>query len=211
MQKKLLDMIREVMNNTQQVIRCEDQLKLALAWELKKEYEDKANIYLEYAAKNNTNGRRLYYDIVIEVGNEYIPIELKFKTKFVKGHEYTNQAAQNLGRYDFWTDVERIQNFNENTGKEFTKGYAILVTNDAVYSTYDGEGFYYRNFSTKHKREIQAGTSLVWTEDYNPEAVGKNRNKAIKIKNNYLLNWEDLKCLTDKIKFEALILEINHK
>ena len=208
---KLLEMIQKVMRDSKQVIRCEDQLKLALAWELKKFCDDKANIYLEYAAKNTLNGGHLYYDIVTEIGSEYIPIELKFKTKSIKNFEYSNHAAQNLGRYDFWADVERIQNFKANTGKTLMKGYAILVTNDSVYREKSGEGFMYENFSTKDERELHEGETLIWTEKPNHDvfnAVGVKRKRGIAIKNNYTLNWDEIMTLTKKIKFETLILEV---
>ena len=64
----------------------------------------------------------LRIDVLVSKGGEYLPIELKYKTKSVKkriprfGERLSlnvevmkNQGAQDLGKYDFWKDVRRIE------------------------------------------------------------------------------------------------------
>lgn len=87
----------------------------------------------------------LRLDIVVRKGNEYLPIELKYKTRKAKRtilrfneqiqdiEVLKNQGAQDLGMYDFWKDVRRI----ELVRKRFAKvhnGLAVFVTNDAQYT-----------------------------------------------------------------------------
>ena len=93
---------------------------------------------------------RLYLDIVVVKDGMYVPIELKYKTKetdlkierfgelCTEASDDTekdvlkNQGAQNLGRYNFWKDVKRIelvkQKFDAVLG-----GVAVFVTNDTLY------------------------------------------------------------------------------
>lgn len=84
-------------------------------------------------------------DIVLEKDNTYFPIELKYKTKMVKGKTLirfgvpvnnigilTNQQAQNIGRYSFWKDVERLEAI-KNTFNLVDTGFCIFLTNDPYY------------------------------------------------------------------------------
>ena len=64
----------------------------------------------------------LRLDIVVKKDSEYCPVELKYKTKKVErkisrfdeelaGNVVVmkNQGAQDLGMYDFWNDVRRVE------------------------------------------------------------------------------------------------------
>lgn len=88
----------------------------------------------------------LRIDIVVSKGGEWVAIELKYKTKAIRepvvrfgesieGKSYTvvkNHGAQDLGMYDFWKDVRRL----ELVGRRFKAvkgGLALFMTNDATY------------------------------------------------------------------------------
>ena len=88
----------------------------------------------------------LRLDVVVKKDSEYCPVELKSKTKKVERqisrfdetlHEKVvvmkNQGAQDLGMYDFWKDVRRV----ELVRKRFARvkgGLAVFVTNDKSYT-----------------------------------------------------------------------------
>ena len=87
----------------------------------------------------------LRIDVLVRKGDEYLPIELKYKTKTVKkriprfGEQVSfdievmkNQGAQNLGKYDFWKDVRRIEIVRKRF-KAIKNGLAVFVTNDPSY------------------------------------------------------------------------------
>lgn len=92
----------------------------------------------------------LRLDIVVKKGNEYLPVELKYKTKSVskkllrfdeeikdsEGKDsfqvMKNQSAQDLGMYDFWKDVRRIELVRNHFGR-VKAGLAVFVTNDSAY------------------------------------------------------------------------------
>ena len=88
----------------------------------------------------------LRLDIVVKKDGEFCPVELKYKTKKVERkisrfdellHDKVvvmkNQGAQDLGMYDFWKDVRRV----ELVRKRFDRvkgGLAVFVTNDSLYT-----------------------------------------------------------------------------
>lgn len=76
---------------------------------------------------------REYLDIWFEHNGVKYGIELKYKTCQVEGSDYTNQGAQNNGKYHFIRDVLRLENFKRSGVVDV--GYAILMTNDKSYWT----------------------------------------------------------------------------
>ena len=88
----------------------------------------------------------LRLDIVVKKGGEFCPVELKYKTKklerkITRFDEFLddkvvvmkNQGAQDLGMYDFWKDVRRVE-LVRNRFDRVKGGLAVFVTNDALYT-----------------------------------------------------------------------------
>ena len=88
----------------------------------------------------------LRLDIVVKKDGEYCPVELKYKTKKVESQisrfdemlddkvvVMKNQGAQDLGMYDFWKDVRRME-LVRNRFKNVKGGVAVFVTNDQLYT-----------------------------------------------------------------------------
>lgn len=87
----------------------------------------------------------LRLDIVVKKDNQYCPIELKYKTKKVerpimrfdeqldKIIVMKNQGAQDLGMYDFWKDIRRLE-LIRNRFEKVIGGLAVFVTNDIFYT-----------------------------------------------------------------------------
>lgn len=88
----------------------------------------------------------LRLDVVVKKSGEYCLIELKYKTKKVERQitrfdEFLddkvivmkNQGAQDLGIYDFWKDVRRVE-LVRNRFDRVKGGLAVFVTNDALYT-----------------------------------------------------------------------------
>ena len=100
--------------------------------------------YYPWFQTNSDKPQEMYVDIVVSNGEEYVPIELKYKKKGLKGDVelfgqnmgmgiiLKNNQAQDFGRYEFWKDVRRI----ELLVKSFEKvrnGIVLFVTNDVSY------------------------------------------------------------------------------
>ena len=157
---------------------CDLQLQLARYLCDKPNRYDK--VYLEYFVpgevleseikeklfvKDNYKSQNLYIDIVVEKDGEFLPIELKYKTvplnndisclgETVKGlNLLKNHGARDLGAYDFWRDVNRI----ECLVKRFSNvknGIALFLTNDQGYWT----------LPKKHTNPNYANFSMLPTE-----------------------------------------------
>ena len=88
--------------------------------------------------------QEMYVDIVVNDGKEWVPIEVKYKTRglvedgLLFGQPtknlsiLKNQGAQDLGMYGFWKDVRRVEMLCK-TYLTVKNGIAIFVTNDPYY------------------------------------------------------------------------------
>lgn len=88
--------------------------------------------------------QEMYVDIVVNDGKEWVPIEVKYKTRglvedgLLFGQStknlsiLKNQGAQDLGMYGFWKDVRRVEMLCK-TYPTVKNGIAIFVTNDPYY------------------------------------------------------------------------------
>lgn len=88
--------------------------------------------------------QEMYVDIVVNDGKEWVPIEVKYKTRglvedgLLFGQPtknlsiLKNQGAQDLGMYGFWKDVRRVEMLCK-TYPTVKNGIAIFVTNDPYY------------------------------------------------------------------------------
>lgn len=158
----------------------ECDLQLQLARYLSCSYKIHLEYFIPYSAveaqmkskllsEHDYKPQNLYIDIVVEKDGEFLPIELKYKTMPINAEVYRfgeklekveilkNHGARDLGAYDFWRDVSRIEclikRFNN-----VKNGIALFVTNDQGYWTLPkmGTNPNYANFSMKdgaHSRE----------------------------------------------------------
>ena len=110
-----IDAVLKQLKNKRPIFHSEADFQFALAWELQQQYPD-ASLRLEYAPPDD---RQKHIDILMRVGDDIYPIELKYKTAafraVVNGEQYslTDHSAQDLGKYDFVKDICRIEAFRE--------------------------------------------------------------------------------------------------
>lgn len=172
----------------------EADFQLELAWVLK-EQNPEYNVRLEYVPsfdKKTDVFKAMHIDIVLMKDGEFIPIELKYKTKGCEvdfdGEHYalTNQSAQDCGRYLYLKDIERIEHIR-NKLDSFQEGYAIFITNDPNYLKCR-EGSCYTEFS------LVNGTMIIGQKDWiNKEGrkwIEKGYNAPIVLESPYVMNWK---------------------
>ena len=189
-----------------------------------------ANSLDEFKAKNKNERIKLYTDIAIKISeNEYIAIELKYKTEeetyFVNGKNYLtfHQGAYDNGTYDYLCDVKRLEDlvngkyiFNLDKNNVVLKGYAIILTNDKHYCEKRKTISPWYNFSLPNGRTIQG--NLNWSEKGNEvDIIGcdkkcAGRENPLSLSGSYTCKWEDydIGCKVKKpLKF--MIFEIENK
>ena len=178
------------------------QVKLASFLEQTKKY---THIYLEYyvPVKNNKKdvllsdyqwNSEIRMDIVVNYEDSYIPVELKYKTKKVRGCKISrfgefindvdiikNQSAQDIGRYDYWKDVRRIEVVNSHYDK-VVGGIALFLTNDPNYYKEKTRHSSFYNFRLTNDND---GSKMSW--DNNPKI--KETHPDFQLDKTYSPQW----------------------
>ena len=144
----------------------------------------------------------MYVDLVVSEGKEYLPIEIKYKTRGLvadgllfgrREKQMTilkNQGAQDLGMYGFWKDVRRVEMLSK-TYPTVKNGIAIFVTNDPYYcdradKQVDRSVNYY-DFRLIEGRKVSG--KLGWKKK---ESKIANDNPAFKLDGEYTIHWEPI-------------------
>ncbi len=206
MNGNLLGMI-DGLSSLRPIFNMEADFQFALGWEIQKKFPD-WSVRFEHKPTNLND--RIFVDLWIK-GDQTYAIELKYKTRKldvnVKGESFNllDQSAQDIGRYDFLKDVERLENIV--SAHDNVKGYAIILTNDSSYwksPTFETIDAKFRihdgrvvNGELTWDAKATAGTTLT-------------RTKPIKITGTYKLSWKDYSQVssTSYGKFRYLLLEI---
>lgn len=180
--------IMQAIGTLRPVFHSEADFQHAFAWELHRSNPD-FDIRLEVPIRKN--GETIHLDLLARTQSREVAVELKYKTRklnvVVAGEDFalTDQAAQDIGRYDFCKDLARIEAFTGSGENRF--GYAIFLTNDSAYwksPASDAHG--YVQFAMHEGRTISG--ELRWGER---AALGtrRGRESSILISGSYRLSW----------------------
>lgn len=184
-----------------EILFNERDFQMHLATHLKDSghYDD---VDLEYFVPNSLlNGYKdiwdteLRLDILVRKGTEYCPIELKYKTRKIEaslkrfGEQVDNvvvvknQGAQDIGMYDFWKDIKRVEMVMERFSN-VKSGLAVFLTNDKAYKTLSRETSNNREFCMC---EGWNSRSKHWQRE---TSITQSR-KGFDLSKDYYLNWAD--------------------
>ena len=216
--KKVIDKLKA----KKKIFSCEAEFQLEMAIVIKETYGENVTVRLEYAIDsgietsetNPGKHKKMYIDILVKIGNDWFPIELKYKTKGKNGSDYEveyedeeynlkDQGARNLNCYAYWKDIERIEDLRGEKMPYFKEGYAIFLTNDEGYKELPkDENVDYADFSLKENKAIKR--TMSWK---------KTSEDGIELKGDYSTKWDDfLTIINEKdkkeIKFYYLINKI---
>ena len=184
------------------LFHSEADFQHTFAWQLHQQFPD-SRIRLEYPVKLST---RIYVDIWLTTDQLTLAIELKYKTKLFNtthdGEDYMlkMQGAQDLGRYDFLKDVQRLEQIIEQSTKR-TMGFAILLTNDPLYWKSAAKDTIDADFRLDDSREISG--VLSWREDASEGTMHKRQNPIV-LRNRYRPQWQSYH---DSFRYLALALD----
>ena len=156
----------------------------------------------------------LRLDIVVKKDGEYCPVELKYKTKKIERkisrfdevlHDKVvvmkNQGAQDLGMYDFWKDVRRVE-LVRNRFKNVKGGLAVFVTNDPLYTKAS------RPNSNNYLLNMTEGKHSVVKHWQNEDsACAKMKSyKSFEVEKEYSIKWHHRN--VDNIPFHYCVVYI---
>lgn len=167
----------------------EADFQFAFAQEIRKQYPS-AEIWLEYPVDLLDFKKAWHVDIAVFLGDDFIPIELKYKTAggvFESGKQLfvlKKQGAQDQGRYDFIADIYRIEKVVSFTNAKH--GYVIMLTNDHLYwekpsrQTIDQEFRIHTDACIYKKRAWKKGTC---------DGTKRGRAADIELTGTYKIKW----------------------
>ena len=154
----------------------------------------------------------LKLDILLRKGNEFLPVELKYKTKkhskqLTRFNEHLerhvdvlkNQGAQDLGMYDFWKDVRRIEIVRKRF-KAIRNGLAVFVTNDPTYRKAGRDTSNHILFSMT---EGIHGKEKHWLDK---ESTCCKTHPNFEVEKDYSIHWEERKVEGIDINYTLLTI-----
>ena len=218
----LVDIVRAdvfaFLENNEELLFNERDFQMHLAAWLRNSTNDYDDVDVEYYVPkselpNYVWDSELGLDIVVKKDGEYCPVELKYKTKKVERKisrfdelcsdevvVMKNQGAQDLGMYNFWKDVRRIE-LVRNRFKKVKNGLAVFVTNDVSY-TKEGKS------SSNHYLLGMTGdiTRLKYKHWGNPESTCAKTHPNFDVEQTYDIEWHCRK--TDNVEFHYCIVTI---
>ncbi len=169
--------------------------------------------YYPWLEANSNTPQEMYVDLVVGNGEEYVPVELKYKKKELKGDVklfgqnmgsgviLKGDAAMNFGRYGFWKDVRRIEFLTENF-KNVKNGIVLFLTNDESYKMTPRKGSNCVNLAMGDGSDTyQKNENCSWP--FNP--LMKKSYKScpnFKLKKKHGVKWNDYHPLVN-IKFHC--------
>ena len=110
---------KDTMNNlaaTRPIFHSEADFQFALSWEIKSRHPS-AEVRLEWRPHQYLGIDHV--DILVSIASKKIGIELKYKTRALEcmvGNEHyilKNQSAQDIARYDYLTDISRLESLKQ--------------------------------------------------------------------------------------------------
>ena len=154
----------------------------------------------------------LRLDIVVKKEGEYCPVELKYKTRKVErkisrfDEDLTgdvvvmkNQGAQDLGMYDFWKDVRRVE-LVRNRFERVKGGLAVFVTNDNAYTKAS------KTTSNNYLLNMNEGVHSRQKHWANPESTCAKTHPNFEVEREYNIEWRTRDI--DKVEFYYCIVTI---
>lgn len=220
---RLVDLVKDdvsaFLKSNQELLFNERDLQMHLALWLEASDNKYNDVDIEYYVPNSELegygdlwDNELRIDIVVRKETEYVPIELKYKTKGVNRQisrfgiklskevlVVKNQGAQNLGMYGFWKDVKRIELLRQRFDNVHNV-LAIFVTNDEMYVKGSKES------SDNYPMNISEGKHSIHKYWQKLESKLAESDPRFDVETDYSIHWESN--IINNEKFYHTILTI---
>ena len=168
------------------VFHSEDDFKFALGWLLANRLPD-TRIRFE---RPRTAPKRIRVDLEYQEGKANVAVELKYKTRPLSAtiHDepfsLAGHGAEDLGKYDYWRDVERLEHLVAT--RQVDSGTALMLTNDSAYWSASRIGTIVEDFDLSEGR-VASGV-LAWPP-HASTGTTKGRERNITLIGSYRIQW----------------------
>lgn len=200
-----LDEILETLARTRPVFHSEADFQHALAWHWK-ERSPNAVVRLEYRLP--FKDERSYADLWIRDAGQTTHVELKYWTRALTVHvedeafTLADQAAQDISRYDFVKDVERVERAVQSGIAQ--RGFVVALTNDQGYWNPPRPGTVDAAFRLHEGRTLFG--ELAWAEH---AGIGTTatRQRVLNLAREYHCHWSPYSDLgVPRGEFRSLVI-----
>lgn len=220
--------IRDAFDNLEKrIFVSEADFQHALAMKLEQYF--KGRVRLEYPiirpeGVQTTKGKYIYADIVIKDDNKRYVIELKYKTQAIKDMPdvdddgilacelLKNQSAHDFGAYDFWADINRVEQLV--VPNKYEGGVCIFLTNDSNYTKPHPDTIY-SNFSIEDGAHKPGEKKWIATDRCPEQRIAEIQKTRpdLNIEKQYDFKWQDFLTVSDAPakKFQYLYIEVPPK
>lgn len=192
------------------VFHSEADFRFALAWHIAQDTSDAVRLERPFSI----GGANRYLDIWLRTPG--IAIELKYRTRSLltknDGERFSlkDKSAHDQGRYDFIRDIRRIEKIADDRRvadcNEFSRGFAILLTNDPAYWKVGGAGTIDEDFRVHEGRRFTG--RMAWAKRAS-EGTTKKRRDPLTLRDEYELHWRPYsKFPTESEEFRYLAVEV---
>jgi len=190
------------------IFHSEADFQHALAWHWK-ECSPSALVRLEYRLP--LEGERSYADLWVRDADLTTYVELKYWTRALTvqvDHEpftLVNQAAQDISRYDFIKDVERVERVVRSGHAD--RGFVVALTNDQGYWNAPRPGTVDAAFRLHEGRSLVG--ELAWAEH---AGIGTTatRQRVLSLAQEYRCHWQPYSNLgVPRGAFRYLLVEVS--
>lgn len=193
------------------VFHSEAGFQHALAWKIHQHHPNH-QVRLEFKPPHLP--KRIYVDIWVTGQHRTAAIEVKYKTRKLKttiggeAFDLLNQHAQNVNRYSFLEDVQRLEKVV--SSHRGVVGYAIFLTNDRTYWNLPIKDPVRDVAFRLHEGRVVEG-ELRWAAG-TAKGTMEGHADAIILKDSYHLGWRDYSELSDDdhCKFRYLIVQVGN-
>ena len=191
--KELFDIefIISKLKQKRKIFVSEADFQLEMAWVIKEEYPN-AIVRLEYCPSFDFG---MHIDILAIINGQWIPIELKYKTKgctkVINNEIFNlkNHGAKDVNCYLYLKDIMRIEKIKNCVKDCFKEGYAVFITNELSYMKKPFKNdCIYKDFSLENGT-YKAG-KMDWSEKAG-EGTKKNCEKPIVLEGSYNIKWQE--------------------
>ena len=219
---QLIDIVRQdvfaFLESNDELLFNERDFQMHLATWLRNSANHYDDVDVEYYVprselENYVWDSELRLDIVVKKDDEYCPVELKYKTKKVARQisrfdevlpnevvVMKNQGAQDLGMYDFWKDVRRVELVRRRFDR-VNGGLAVFVTNDKLYTKESKETS--NNYLFGMSAETTHPKEKHWL---NPESTCAKTHPDFEVEQEYRIEWHNRKI--DGVEFYYQVVTI---
>lgn len=231
--KILIDVIKKL-ESENVIYENEAQIQFEIGWKLRRhllKLKINADVRIEFPArkiKKNSNGRKCNtpkVDIVVIIGDDYYPIELKYFRSELQTPGYFIKGEGEVHMYGYAKDISKIEMFKKSYPDNFKIGYTIAFTNNTkVYNIYhtDNSRYRFKDFQLFNGENLEGE---IWfldqakqqnyktnKADYTVTIGKKDKYKYVVLDKVYPVNWNDYSIKIpnspENAEFKFLINEI---